>query len=150
MGLSLEFVTGSPQKILEAVRAADYEALSRLVTDRADFSLHLQPRDLQILSECAGSYAPLPDFRQSLTCYLDEADRGFFVVSIDWADAFASIDPGNSRKLTADWFAAMAVRYPGEELAPPGPAAEAAVRNLILLCREAKARDLVVMHIWSA
>ena len=59
----------------------------------ADFSLHLQPKDLQTLSDCAAQYTsqPLKPFRGALACYLDEADRGYFLVNDNWVDAMVTL-----------------------------------------------------------
>ena len=60
MGLSLIFCAGSQAEdtkgMLEALEAADYQALNQRMARKADFSLHLFPRDLQTLSECAAAF----------------------------------------------------------------------------------------------
>ena len=64
--------------MLEALEAADYQALNQRMARKADFSLHLLPRDLQTLSECAAAFSSreAAPFREGLTCYFDAEDRG--------------------------------------------------------------------------
>lgn len=152
MGLVLQFLVGDPKGILNALSAADYEKLSGLTEERADFSLHLQPKDLQTLSDCAAQYAGqlLKPLRSALVCYLDEADRGYFLVDDDWVDAMAAIDIGKSKELAAKWFEQMAVNYPNEQLGSPTAEAETAVYELIKLCKYAVQSAKPLIHIWVA
>lgn len=151
MGLSLQFLIGSPKEMLDALSECNYVGLNRLTEKKADFSLHLQPRDLQMLSDCAASYAvqPLKPFRTALTCYLDEADRGYFLVHNDWVDAMATIDIGGYKELAAKWFEQMAENYPNEQIGEPSAAAEKAVYELIELCKYAVQFEKPVIHIWA-
>lgn len=102
MGLSLIFCAGAdaeaPKKILKALETVDYEALEPLIARKADFSLHLIPRDLELLSQCAAPFSARKEapFRAGLTCYLDEADRGLFIVSEEWEQYMAAIDPAKA------------------------------------------------------
>ena len=152
MGLSLEFLIGPPKEMLDALTECDYAELDRLTEKKADFSFHLQPRDLQMLSDCAASYAgrPLKPFRSALTCYFDEADRGYFLVHDDWVDAMATIDAKEHKMIAAKWFEKMAKNYPNEQIGKPSEAAENAVRALIELCKHAVQFEKPVIHIWSA
>lgn len=152
MGLSLEFLIGPPKEMLDALTECDYVELDRLTEKKADFSLHLQPRDLQMLSDCAASHTgqPLKPFRGALICYLDEADRGYFLVHDDWVDAMATIDVKEHKMIAAKWFEKMAENYPDEQIGKPSAAAENAVRALIELCKHAVQFEKPVIHIWSA
>ena len=151
MGLSLQFLIGPPKEMLDALSAYDYAKLDQLTEKKADFSLHLQPMDLQTLSDCAADYAsqPLKPFRTALTCYLDEPDCGFFLVGSDWADAIAAIDISKSNDITAAWFAKMAENYPDEQIGGPSAAAEKAVHDLIELCQYGLQFQKPVIHIWG-
>ena len=152
MGLSLQFLVGEPKGLLDALSVADYEKLNSLTEKMADFSLHLQPRDLQTLSDCAAQYASqfLKPFRSALVCYLDEVDRGYFVVNDDWVDAMATIDIGKSKELAAKWFEQMALNYPNEQIGNPTADAETAVCELIKLCKYAVQFAKPLIHIWVA
>ena len=152
MGLSLKFVTGPAREILEALEACDFDEVERLTEKEADFSFHLEPRDLQTLSECAAPYTSLPigTFRDALVCYLDEADCGFFIVGDSWVDAMATVGIDNARELAVKWFEKLAENYPDEQIGAPPAEAEQAVRDLIELCRYAVKHTKPVMHIWTA
>ncbi|WP_251318116.1 hypothetical protein [Flintibacter muris] len=149
MGLSLIFCAGAdaeaPKKILKALETVDYEALEPLIARKADFSLHLIPRDLELLSQCAAPFSARKEapFRAGLTCYLDEADRGLFIVSEEWEQYMAAIDPAKAKALTETWFQAM-----GPEAVSPSPDAVAAVEDLIALCQYAGQTGNPVLHMW--
>ena len=152
MGISLEFLVGAPKGILDALADADYEKLDGLIEKEADFSLHLQPRDLQTLFDCAAQYTSkfLKPFRSALVCYLDEADRGYFLVHDDWVDAMGTVDIRKAKELAAKWFEQMAADYPDEQLGSPTAEAETAVYKLIELCKYAVQYGKPVIHIWTA
>lgn len=152
MGLTLYFLVGPPKEILDALSDCDYAKLSRLTEKGADFSLHLQPKDLQTLSDCAAQYSsqPLKPFRAALVCYFDEADRGYFLVEDEWVNTIATIDISNAQELTERWFEQLAKNYPSEDIGQPTAASEKAVRDLILLCKYAVQFERPVIHIWMA
>ena len=154
MGLSLIFCAGSQtddtKNMLDALEAADYQTLNQRMARKADFSLHLIPRDLQTLSECAtafSSHKAVP-FREGLTCYFDAEDRGFFIVSEEWEQYIAAIDPQKANALTEAWFQAMRAYDP--EVKSPPLEAVAAVKDLIGLCQYAGQTGNPVVHIWIA
>jgi len=152
MGLTLKFLVGAPKGVLDALSECDYTKLDRLTEREADFSLHLQPRDLQTLSDCAASFTRryLKPFRTALACYLDEPDRGYFLVNDDWVEAMAAIDRDQAKALAAKWVEKMAENYPDEEIGKPSREAEAAVAKLIELCQYAVRGEKPVIHIWMA
>lgn len=152
MGLILKFLIGSPKGVMDALSEYDYAKLDRLIEKEADFSLHLEPRDLQTLSDCAASFTCrlLKPFREALVCCLDEADRGYFLVDDDWVEAIAAIDCGQSKALAAKWFERMAEDYPDEQIGGPTPEAAAAVAKLVELCQYAVQYARAVIHIWMA
>jgi len=152
MGLTLKFLAGAPKGVLDAISEYDYAKLDRLTEKEADFSLHLQPKDLQTLSDCAASFTSrfLKPFRTALVCYLDEEDRGYFLVNDDWVEAVAAIDRGRSKALAGKWFEKMAEDYPDEGIGKPSAEAEAAVAKLIELCQYAVQQSKPVIHIWMA
>ena len=152
MGLSLQFLIGPPKEMLDALSQCNYAELDRLTERKADLSLHLQPRDLQMLSDCAASHTsqPLKPFRTALTCYFDETDRGYFLVHDDWVDAMATIDIKEYKAIATEWFQKMAENYPNEQIGEPSAAAEGSVHGLIELCKYAVQFEKPVIHIWSA
>lgn len=155
MGLSLIFGAGKTaddtKKMLDALEAADYQSLDKLMAQKSDFSLHLVPRDLQTLSECAAvfSSAQTAPFREGLTCYFDAEDRGFFIVSEEWEEYIASIDPKNAKPLAEAWFQAMETNYQ-ESVGKPTPASVTAIEDLLALCKYARQTGNPVVHIWIA
>lgn len=152
MGLSLQFLVGSASEILDALSDVNFDKLDDLIEKEADFSLHLQPKDLQTLSDCAAQYTKqlLKPFRSVLVCYLDEVDRGYFLVQNDWVDAMATIDICKTKEITAKWFEQMALNYPDEQIGNPTDEAETAVYKLIELCKYAVQFEKPVIHIWIA
>jgi len=152
MGLSLQFLIGAPKEMLDALSECDYDRIDLLTEMKADFSLHLQPRDLQILSDCAAKFTKksLKPFRTALVCYFDESDRGYFLIHDDWVSVMATIDIRKSKTITAEWFKRMAEIYPDEQIGEPNPAAETAVCDLIKLCKHAALYHKPVIHIWTA
>lgn len=152
MGISLRFLVGAPKEILNALADINYDKLDSLIEKEADFSLHLQSKDLQIFSDCAAQYTNqfLKPFRSALVCYLDEVDRGYFLVHDDWVDAMATIDILKAKELTAKWFEQMAINYPDEQIGSPTVEAETAVYKLIELCKYAVQHGKPIIHIWTA
>lgn len=150
MGLSLIFCAGGQaedtKKMLEALEAADYQALNQRMARKADFSLHLLPRDLQTLSECAAAFSSreAAPFREGLTCYFDAEDRGFFIVSEVWEQYIAAVEAKDAKPLAEAWYQAMGLK---ESLLPE---AIAAVKDLIELCQYAGQTGNPVVHIWAA
>ena len=152
MGLSLQFLIGAPKELLDALTECDYDRIDLLTEIKADFSLHLQPKDLQILSDCAAKFTKkfLKPFRTALVCYFDESDRGYFLLHDDWVSAIATIDTQKSKTITAKWFERMTEIYPNEQIGEPNPNAETAVCDLIKLCKHAALYRKPVIHIWTA
>lgn len=152
MGLNLKYLIGPPKEMLDALSECDYSKLSCLIEKEADFSLHLQPKDLQMLSDCATQYTSqfLKPFREALVCYFDEVDRGFFLVNDDWVNAIATINISDIKGLTVKWFEQMSKNYPNEHIGQPTAAAEKAVYELISLCKYAIQFEKPVIHIWIA
>ena len=62
MGLTLEFLIGDEDRLIEAVNDLDFDLLDSSVTDRADFTLHIEPRDLDTLSEVSSTLSAARNF----------------------------------------------------------------------------------------
>jgi hypothetical protein len=88
MGLSLIFYLGDSDAIARAATDLELERLDDpgTVTHSADFSLHIAPSDLDLLSESIGrgSAQEPRGLRSSLEPILDEADHGVLLVAPDW------------------------------------------------------------------
>lgn len=153
MGLTLEFYVGDPEVIGPAVAEADFDLLykSDVVKKRADFSLHIQPKDLDTLSlQVADMLGQSPVLLQeSLGDAIggDESDHGAFLVASEWVSQVAGLQSSVSVELTKRWISEMARIYEDEQIVVT-PEAEEAVSSLILLCRFAAETDTPVIHSW--
>lgn len=56
MGLTLSFIMGSSAMILNALQSDDYDLFYNEIDEEADFSLQLQPKDIETLSVCASEF----------------------------------------------------------------------------------------------
>ncbi len=153
MGLTLEFYIGDPQKIEEAIRECELGILDdpKVVHRRADLSLHIVPKDLDLLSRQLGKLSdrePL-DLRPYLSVIIDQADGGLLLVDNAWVKYAASIKEDTEDTVTEDWFEAMRREHPGENIRVT-PEARLAVRELLGLCREAARNKATVLHSWFA
>ena len=152
MSLTLAFVTGDVTRIREAIVTEHPEALDEpaVVQNSADFSLHIQPSDLDLLSLAMHHHgdadAPLR-LRPHLEVLVDEPDRGLLAVSADWVRYVAAVDPADAPELTRDWFGAMA-REHGAGVADPSDDAVESVAALVDLCRAAIGAGADVYHWW--
>jgi hypothetical protein len=153
MGLTLEFYVGDPEAIGPAVAEADFDTLyqSGIVKMRADFSLHIQPKDLDTLSvEIAGLQKQPPVLLQeSLGDAIggDESDHGAFLVASEWVLQVGSLQPSSAPEITKRWITSVARIYDDPEIRVT-PEAEEAVSALISLCRHATGTSTPVIHAW--
>jgi hypothetical protein len=153
MGLTLEFCIGNLQKIEKAIRECKLDILDdpEVVQRRADLSLHIVPKDLDLLSRELGKHSdsePL-DLRPFLNVVVDEEDRGLLLVDDAWVKYAASIKEDAENSIVEDWFVDMRREYPGENIQIT-PEARVAVRGLLGLCREAAMNKATVLHSWFA
>ena len=151
MGLTLEFLAGDCQFLISAFREADLDTLYEppVCLYRADFSLHLVPLDLDLLSECLGELAgisPIP-LRSFLTGVVDKADCGALAVGKKWVDYVAACGDSIALPASKRWTEKMKRAHPHEEIELTEEMTEA-VRSLLVLCRNAKDEKLDVLHLW--
>ncbi|CAG0942047.1 hypothetical protein BROC_01699 [Candidatus Brocadiaceae bacterium] len=151
MGLTLEFLTGDSAKIETAFLKDDFDLLDspQVVHKRADLSLHIVPKDLDLLSYQFGKFArsaPIA-LRPYLHVILDEEDRGLFLVDKDWITYAATVAEDTVNKIDEGWFDAMRQEYPNENIELT-PAATKAIGDLVSLCKYAIQHRLAVYHCW--
>ncbi|MCA9956754.1 MAG: hypothetical protein KC434_18620 [Anaerolineales bacterium] len=152
MGLSLEFYIGDRKKINNAFRSLQFDLIyddSEMVGRIADLSLHLQPRDLNMLSREFGRHSgqKLLDLRSNLKVLVDEPDYGLLLVSKKWIEYAANVPEDALGKIVTSWFQTMKKEYPNEKIEETEEA-RLAVKELLGLCREAKQKKLEVLHAW--
>jgi hypothetical protein len=156
MGISLEFVAAPHKQVFDAVMGLDLDMLDHLrIPGRyADFSFHLTPNDLNLLTDeaCQMLNDEPVDFRESLDTYgwhIDEPDRGAYLVYRDWVELFSLMDDDQPDHLAGRWFARMGEKYdePGMTVTPE---VIDAVRALLSVCQYAIKSESDVVHYWFA
>ena len=117
----------------------------------ADFSLHLAPGDLDVLSVVAADRVGVEPLLLR-RCLIGEvgiigngAGGGADVVDPAWVEMVAALDEADSGEVTARWIGA--VEAYGEDLAVT-EAAVRAVGSLIRLCKAAQSGRAQVIHVW--
>jgi hypothetical protein len=149
MGLTLEFLLGNDEKIVEAITEFDLDKLDENVTQRADFSLHLTPNDLNTLSLSASKFnqkKPI-SLREFLEVIVNEEDYGLFKINHDWVSYFAELDRTTLNDLSKDWFFEMQKQYPKEKLVLTDDNIKA-VNDLRELCNLALMQEKNLFHLW--
>jgi hypothetical protein len=153
MGLSMEFYAGEPQGIGRAFTACELDGLrdGTVAHSYADFSLHLSPDHLDLLSEeIAATVGRAPVLL--LDCIEDhvggtEGESSADVIAQEWVDTVAEVTDASLPALTKRWVAAVA-RDVGDPSVQAGPDAERAVVDLVRLCREAVRQRSKVIFAW--
>ena len=151
MGVTLEFRIGDPETVARLVLEVDYDALDGLEGARADFSLHLEPHDLDLLSQELGpisGQAP-QDLRPHLKVLVDEADRGVLGVSDDWVAYVAKVPLGNVASVSRKWAERMQAHHEDLEISETQEMRQA-VADLVTLCDKASRSSQSVVHFWLA
>ena len=152
MGLSLEFYAGEAIGIGADFTAFEFDGLRDGTRARAyaDFSLHLSPTDLDILSELIAEQigtAPLL-LNDSLIQTVGgiENESGAEVVDPAWVRIVAATDQAAAEELATAWIGRIGDEY-GQQL-DVTPEAVMAVRSLINLCQVAVRENFDVVHTW--
>jgi hypothetical protein len=151
MGLSLEFYLGNADAISHAVADVEFSRLDDhlIVTDSADFSLHIVPADLDLLSESLARFnGQKPQgLRQSLKSLVDEEDRSAFLVRPEWVHYVAAINEEQVGEIAELWASSLRAKHNDAEITVTEQM-RAAVGDLVRLCCSASKRDGQVVHIW--
>lgn len=122
------------------------------VVAMADFSLHISPMDLDLLSEAACRMAGIPPV--TLTDSLIENVGGdgetgsADVVSPQWVHTLARIPDHQAEEFAKRWFARVAEEH-HEQPEQPNEDNLRAIREVIHACRVAMEKSLPVVHTWS-
>lgn len=153
MGLTLEFYLGNPRKITKAMCNHNFDLLyedSNVVYQIADLSLHLSPKDLNLLSRQFGIHSqqsPI-DLRPHLKVLIDEQDYGLLLVDSKWVKYAAKVSSDNLEIIVSGWFESLRQEYPNEEISITEEAKEA-VQDLLELCKKATQKKRAeVLHGW--
>jgi len=153
MGLTLQFAIGEKQLIIDAVERLDLDFLDLLESENklADFSLHIEPNDLNFLVNSAtesiniGLFG-LREFLDTTTFYFDSEEGGAYLVGTPVISLFSKFNENDAVELTNKWFEKMTVEY-GQETVVNDDAIEA-VRKLITISKKAQEQNLDLVHIW--
>ena len=151
MGLALQFLLGNVDVIENAIRSIDFEHLDDpgIVHQRADFSLHITPKDLDLLSRELGvisDQSPI-DLRPSLNVIIDEQDRGLLAVDQSWIQYVALLATETVLDVTKNWALAMQREYSDPNIRVTSEM-QKSVLDLINLCKAASMSDMQVLHAW--
>jgi hypothetical protein len=149
MGLTLEFLLGNDEMIIEAIQEFDLDKLDENVTERADFSLHLTPNDLNTLSLAASKFNQQnpSSLREFLEVIVDEEDYGLLCIHNEWVRYFAKLDRSVLNELCKEWFFVMQKQYPNEKMVLTDDSVKA-VFELRELCNLALIQEKKVFHLW--
>lgn len=151
MGLTLEFLIGDDKKIIKGVKDIDFELLDdeHCITKKADFSLHISPKDLNTLSITLSTFNKLKPMgvRENLYLIIDEADYGLFWIDEKWVNYVSMINTDELEKITDEWFRQMQKQYPNEILEVTQSAIDA-IKDLHELCEVAIKKRKTVFHYW--
>ena len=153
MSFLIEFYAGDANEIGRAFSEDDFEALrnGNLAHSYADFSLHISPTDLDILSEQAAGLLERPP-----VLLLDSLGRNVGgtpeessaeVVSPAWVEFIAALPAEAAAELSSVWLSAVMAEC-GEEIDTNSPDAARAVGDLLSLCSEALTRRSDVVFAW--
>ena len=150
MGLSLEFYAGSRDRIVEAMQECDLDRLDcpEVTVAYADFSLHLEPGDLNLMSRAIGlaeNREPL-ELMPFLTGIVDENGYGALEVGPDWVGHIATANPAHLEAFAVGWTELMSALH-GESI-EVNDGMRKAIFDLLSLCRLAVKSKAAVVHVW--
>lgn len=155
MGQLIHFYVGDSTAIGEAFTNNDFDKLNdpNLVKACADFSLHLDPEALDILSGELHELLGQP--RQTLTDCLGNSVGGdsesgesyAHEVSYEWVALVASFPADRINELAAKWGKALSAHY-GDEI-EPNEEMKDAVGDLISACKTSLSSPFPLVNTWS-
>ena len=153
MGLTLQFVIGNNETIIEATKNFDFDFFDKSEREEklADFSLHLIPDDLNLLVNTATELLSIQNFglRENLDTtidYFDSEDSGAYLVDTKVRTLFAKFEDKDVLPLTKNWFDKMNELH-NEDLNLTDAALHS-VKQLILICRDAEQNSVDLIHVW--
>lgn len=153
MGLTLQFAVGDKQQIIDAVKRFDFDFLDQLESENkmADFSLHIEPNDLNFLVGSAAELINIGEFglRECLDTtkfYFDSEEGGAYFVDTTIIHLFSRFNENDARNITHKWFQKMTAEY--EQDTPVNDDAIQAVEALIAISKDAQEQNLDLVHIW--
>jgi hypothetical protein len=156
LGLTLEFYAAAHCPLFDAVIDLDFDTIESLqVPGRfADLSLHITPADLDLLSlEVCNTLAKDPmRLREHLDMeglYVDEPDRGAFVVRQGWIQLIASLEHNSITAVVSAWCEEMSRIHDDPDISTTPEAVEA-LRALVETCQYAHSANSEVVHVWFA
>jgi hypothetical protein len=151
MGLALEFIISKTEAIISALQAEDFDWMEdrTLVQARADFSLHLIPSDLNLLSHAIGIHTgqPLQDLRSSLNGLIDTETFGALAVAPAWIAYVAALSSERIPAVVETWFELMRIEH-SQPILQITPDAKQAVEELLRLCQLSQSTNSDVIHFW--
>jgi len=150
MGLLFDFYAGRGRELGEAYQELDFDRLEDLSRGHADLSLHISPRDLDLLSEQAfrivgkEAVGVFDSFAQNV----GRTDAGSAdVMNPQWVAVLAEFPETQIEQLTDEWM--ESVRQESGETLEVTPEARKAVSALVAVCRIARQQGLDVVFTWS-
>jgi hypothetical protein len=143
MGISLEFIIVGSDDLARVLSEPDYRIPNNAIEKSADFSLHLKPSDLDLLSEAIGNFASRPPqkLRSHLIVLLDIEGRGLMMIENQWVEYVAAARDVDINEIVGEWANRMKIS--------PTPDMNRAVTNLVGLCVAAQRDSVPVLHRWS-
>ncbi|MBL8950289.1 MAG: hypothetical protein JNK82_05910 [Myxococcaceae bacterium] len=142
MGISIDFYAGDADDIGRAWANGKRPNAKA----HADFSLHLDPTSLDLLSDLM-KVPPLLDVLGRRVGG-DGDEREANVVDPKWVSAVGVLPPASANQLAEDWLKAVNEEE-GEGSTDDAGHAPQAVRELIALCKKAGTEKLEVVLAWS-
>jgi hypothetical protein len=153
MGLSMEFYAGDPKVIARAFSAYEFNALRehRAAAAYSDFSLHLAPSDLDLLTQEVSDAlgCNCPDFWDCLSDPVGGNDNeyGAAVLSSECVALLGSISNEWLSEMTRAWMSRVAEAHEDPAIEATAET-HAAIRGVAELCRFAENRGISVVFGW--
>jgi hypothetical protein len=153
VSLTLEFFVANAEQLHQTILDIEdeEETLNSMwpSTKRADFSLNLEPNDLELLSEEAAkminkAVIHLRDSFDEMISY--EVGAGVCLLNAGWVAQFAAIPISSAHDLTAHWFNAMS-QFHGAPIQITSEA-KASVSSLISICKQAQEDTKSIIYFW--
>ncbi len=142
MGILVDFYAGDA----DAIGKSWAEGKTPASKAHADFSLHLDPTELDVLSECMG-VEPLLDLLGRRVGGDGDASEAN-VIDPKWVAAVGALPDSSANQLAEDWLKAVREEQ-GEAATEDAGDATQAVRELISLCRTAAKERCDAVFAWS-